>query len=60
MNHRGISDETWDGYLRAWNDFTDNLTFHRVAGDHFTILDEGDNVAVFERALNGVLNERGL
>lgn len=54
-----VADETWDDYLQAWGEFTDNLTFHRVAGDHFTMLDE-DNVGVFEHALNAVLAERGI
>lgn len=55
-----LADEVWDGYLRAWDEFADELSFHRVAGDHFTMLDEGDHIAVFERALNGILAERGL
>ena len=54
-----ITDETWDGYLQAWHEFTNQLTFHRVAGDHFTMLDE-DNVGMFEQALNALLVQRGI
>lgn len=53
-----LADETWDEYLHAWSEFTDKLSFHRVAGDHFTMLDEGINIGVFERALNAILTER--
>lgn len=54
-----IADDTWRDYLHAWHEFIDNLTFHRVAGDHFTMLEE-ENVGVFESALNGVLTARGV
>ncbi|KAL1301853.1 hypothetical protein AAFC00_006038 [Neodothiora populina] len=55
-----ISDETWDGWLHEWDVFTDELTFHRIAGDHFTMLDEGVNVATFEKSLNRIFAERGI
>lgn len=56
-----IKDDVWDGYLRQWSEFVEEggLRFWRIAGDHFSMLDE-ENVGAFEKHLNKLLKEAGV
>ena len=58
-DRRRWSEEEWMGLIRQWDDYADDVTYHEVTGNHFTVLNS-PQIEVFQRALNKALAAAGL
>lgn len=59
IDPRFISNERWDLMINEWDHYAGLVNYHRVSGNHFTIL-ENPHLEVFQQAFNQALEEAGL
>lgn len=59
MDRRRFSDEEWMGLIKQWDNYADDVKYHKVTGNHFTVLNS-PQVEVFQKALNQALVAAGL
>ena len=59
MDRRLWSDEEWDKLIHDWDHYGDLVKYHRVTGNHFTVLNP-PHLEVFQRSLNRALEDAGI
>ena len=59
INRRLWSDDEWARLIHEWDQYGDSVKYHRVTGNHFTVLDR-PHIEVFQRSLNRALADAGI